>query len=293
MRYDFLIIWGHGLEYKEEIINSLAANSAFEIIKVIQHKVTDIESFVRSVYSCDYAPFEHLKAKTLYLLDKPAEVLIVFFKNYDPQEDFRGEGEFRHVESKTLRDFKQTIRDKFNPQINGVRSEEHVIHTSDNEAQVEFMLRFLGYNQGIQHLQSGGNIIFPFPYHLPQFHKATIKLVDFDKLFCNFFKKNGTSIEKVHGLVQESPHYQFLLGKQSQYQEYLEQFWGKELTDYYSSTKFEDLSNKFSYLEPPYQMHYVVVTYDDNMKHYTIVDGLHRASIALFQGYSSIIVCLI
>lgn len=289
MRYDFILVWGHGLEYTDIILDMLNQNPTFEVVKVLARKIDDINVFVRNVYSCDYAPFEHLENKTRYLLRTIPEVRIIFLKNLDPQEDYRGEGDFRHIESKTLRDFKESVRKQFNPRLQEVITEDHVIHASDSEHQVDFMLHFLGYPDGVNYLKHIPNRFLSAPYHLPTFNKFKVKYVSFTKLFCNVIFYEQNKLGKKHVPISDSPQYQFLAGAENVYEEYLHSFVGLELTDYYSLKKFKELSINFEYLKAPHQVDYIIVHQEVDGE-YTIVDGLHRAAILLHQGYQEVIV---
>ena len=73
------------------------------------------------MYAYDYAPFWHLKDKSKYLMGTKNEVCFIFIKNNHPNIDFYGEKNFRHLESKTIKAFKEMIRDKYNSYENGIR----------------------------------------------------------------------------------------------------------------------------------------------------------------------------
>ena len=66
-RYDYLLIWGHGLQYKNEIVNEIESNPNFKIEYFIYHEPKSIKKLVNEIYSYDYAPVFHLKGKTKYL----------------------------------------------------------------------------------------------------------------------------------------------------------------------------------------------------------------------------------
>ena len=153
-RMDCILIWGHGLEKFNDILNDIGANKNFKILKIQKHKPKSMRLFVKEMYSYDYAPFWHLKAKTKYLLKTEQEVCFIFIKNLDPNEDYFGENLFRHKESLTLKVFKEELRDKYSPYENGERTHNHVIHATDSEAQTEHMLKYLGYEDGVNVLET-------------------------------------------------------------------------------------------------------------------------------------------
>ena len=50
-RYDFFLIWGHGLKYKDEIVELIANEDNFEIVTMIRHQVENIKTFVKKSLS--------------------------------------------------------------------------------------------------------------------------------------------------------------------------------------------------------------------------------------------------
>ena len=164
-RIDSILIWGHGIEYFNDILNDIRANKNFEIQKIQKHRPKSMKSFVKEMYSYDYAPFWHLKAKTKYLLKTPQEVCFIFIKNLNPNEDFLDEGSFRHKESLTLKKFKEELRDKYNPYENDKRTHNHVIHATDSQEQTEHMLYYLGYEEGVDLFESENSFV-DLPYYL-------------------------------------------------------------------------------------------------------------------------------
>ena len=114
-RYDCIVVWGHGQEYLPKIIKEIRTNESFEIVHLHKHKVTNIKKLVYQIYSFDYAPLFHLKAKVKYLESTPPVVNFIFIKNKDAQEEYFGTGDFRHKESLRIKHFKGLIRERFNP----------------------------------------------------------------------------------------------------------------------------------------------------------------------------------
>ena len=148
-RYDYFLIWGHGLPHQEQILEMIQADPALKIIDIRPFRPRDLPRFVNEIYSCDYAPREHLKAKTEYLLTLPInDVVVIFVLNTDVQEVMRGEGAFRHPECDRIKRIKDAIRNRFNPRVDGKRSEWHVVHASDSEAQTSRLFRYLQFVGG-------------------------------------------------------------------------------------------------------------------------------------------------
>ena len=135
---DYILIWGHGLVYKDNIIDVIEAQANLKILKILFYKPRKISDLVKTICSYDYAPFRHLKGKTRYLKSTPNKTLFIFVDNIKPDNDYLGEGKFRHLESMTFKALKEEIRNAYNPRCNSKRTEEHVIHISDHCCPVNF-----------------------------------------------------------------------------------------------------------------------------------------------------------
>ena len=136
MRYDYFIIWN--TPHTEEIINLV--DCEFKIIFEKEIIINDMDKFVMDVYACDTVPFEHLIAKSRYLLKAEKKAYFLLVENHNPRETIVGDGAFRHVQCLTIVDFKTKVRRKFNPE-----PEHHVIHGSDYESQVKYLLKYLKF----------------------------------------------------------------------------------------------------------------------------------------------------
>jgi hypothetical protein len=292
MRYDYFLIWGNGLKYKNEIINEIQIDSNFQIVKIVHHNPKSIKKLIKVIYSYDYAPFWHLKSKTKYLKKTVPEVEFIFVKNINPREDYFGEGTFRHIESQTLKRLKETIRNKYNQRKNDRRTENHVIHASDNEGQTDYILKYLGYKEGLNYLKHESNKILSLKYYLPDFLNFTITTVDINQLYCNILKGNRDSFSIKRVSIADTPQFKSLSEKTDIYYRYLETFLGGPLTDNYSLDNFINLSKNFCYLEGNYSRDYILVKRIDSIR-YLILDGIHRASNLLYRGQKKVIVAII
>lgn len=288
-KYDYILIWGHGLKYKDEIIELIANRKDFEIIKILFHQPTKIENLVKAIYSFDYAPFEHLKAKTKYLLNTTNNVLFIFLKNNNPEVDYFGTGAFRHPESTTLKILKEEIRNKYNPYLNGIRTEDHIIHASDNESQTHYILKYLGYSSGVKSILSNSTLI-KAPYHLGKIKQFHLRMIDIESIYCTILHGDIYSLKKKYVKISETPHFKTLQNKSDDYQKYLNEFQGYYLTDYYSQNKFINLENTFKYLESPFTNNYIIVKIIENK--FIIQDGVHRACILKKRNIKKIIVAI-
>jgi hypothetical protein len=149
MRYDFFIIWGNGLKHTYEIVDII--RSRFKIVFEKGISFQDTEKFIRGVYGCDKAPIAHLIAKSRYLHKAEKRAYFILVENPNPKPRLTRTGE----QCDNIQEVKILIRNKFNPKfadtgrriapLNRGVSHEHVIHASDYESQVFYVLDYLGF----------------------------------------------------------------------------------------------------------------------------------------------------
>ena len=264
--------------------------SQFKILMIHDYRAKNISRFVKEIYSYDYAPFKHLKKKTRYLLRTSRNVTFIFFENNNPQEYYDGDGAFRHLESKTLKQFKNVIRDAFNERKKDRRTEKHVIHASDNQQQTDYILKYLGFPDGVNMFLNEG--LIKVPCHIRDINEFTLESVEIDKLLYNQivkkgFKRKRTALKK----ISDMPHYKALNGEFGEYEKYYQTFRGRYLKDPHSKESLIQLSKEFEYLKKPHETAYILVkkSGDD----YIILDGSHRVAILKHRGEKEIIVAIV
>ena len=289
-RYDFFLIWGHGLQHKEVIIQTIKNTPNFRIVRIMDHSPKSIRKFVQEVYSFDYAPFKHLKKKTKYLLKTPRQVLLIFVKNEDTQEILLGKKSYMHVECANVKALKEEIRNKLNPRKkDGTRSEHHVIHATDNEMQTSKMIQHLGFGSGINAFGSPSLVLKSAPYHLRKIKAFTLQKVKTEKLHTSqVINEPEKKASKGAIPIKSSLHFKFLQGEQTEYIHYYQKNRGKALKDAHFPDDFRNLSDNFTYLGADNETDYIIVS-QDSESHYRIKDGSHRASILASKGVESIL----
>ena len=207
MRIDCIIIWGHGLKYFDDILREIREKKSFKVLRIQRYKPKNLKKFVKEVYSYDYAPFWHLKAKTKYLLKTEQEVCFIFIKNLDPNEDYFGKNLFRHKESLTLKVFKEELRDKYNPYENGEKTHNHVVHATDSQEQTNHILRYLGYKEGVKLFDKPAKIV-GMPYYLKGYSKFYFTVLKVEDILCNVI--DGESWDNFSSKsveIEQSPQY--------------------------------------------------------------------------------------
>lgn len=289
-RFDYFIIWGHGLKYKEEIIEIIRNNPHLEILAIKKHNPKSIEKLVKAVYSYDYAPFKHLRNKTKYLMSTEPSVLFIFIRNTNPREIYaQGNPLFRHKECILIKSIKEEIRDRFNERKGDRRTEDHVAHASDSQSQTDYILKYLGYKEGVDKLKNMPNALLSASYHLSRFDKFTLKEVTLSEVYCSI-----ATGPKSHKLctIQETPHYRFLTGDAKQYEAYrimFERF--PSMMDDHFPALYKKFASSFEYLKDPYATSYIL-TKEISPGKYQVIDGVHRIGILAYREIDNCIVAV-
>jgi len=282
-RYDFFIIWGNGLQYTDEILNIIRKEENIQIIRIEHLYIKKMHRFVRELYGCDTVPIHHLRAKIKYLFHVRNEILILFVINHSPEEAFVGRGAFRKEQCQYINRIKWKIREKYNPKRNGIRTEEHIIHASDYEEQVDYTLKLIGYSDGIEFFEKD-NERLPFfkPYHIKRPASYTFKKISISNLYVSILKgdpfKGHNSVTTELLPIVQSPHYKEILGGDD-YKNYYNRYKYIFLLDDHYPEKIDELrklgSDQIEKFPP------VAVI---NMGNYfRVLDGAHRLAAALYH----------
>ena len=295
-RYDFFTIWGNGLSYTNEILDILRNEDSLEIIRIEKRTVKNMKKFVLDLYGCDTVPIWHLRAKLKYLFRVKSEILVVFVKNYNPQEIPAGQGAFRKVQCQYINQIKIRIRNQYNPRhadknfqikpLDKGVSHEHVIHASDYEEQVDYFLKMLGYKNGIHYLH-GDNAKLPFkkPYYLKTPGTYTYKTIMIEKLRASILAdSDSTGVVHLMKKIPETPHYRSLNQGTDDYRKYLDKFKYTLLTPDYSWEDFKKL-NELD-IDRIKSFDRIIVKRESG--YYRILDGIHRAAVSLTHNLNTI-----
>lgn len=296
-RYDYFLIWGHGLPYQKEIIATIRNCAQFRIVMIAKHRARSIRRLVRTIYSYDYAPFEHLRSKTKYLLKTGADVLFIFLHNRDCREAYVGEGAFRHIECEYVKKIKEELRDKWNPRTKeGRRTEDHIVHASDNQPQVDYILKYLGHPKGTDMFREIPNPVIAAPYYSPKFEAFRVKRIRMSEIYgliITKLTKRAATLE--HVKLEDTPHFVAATGNEEPYRAYYDEFGASHALDMDTSVAIEKLtalSNRLVYLEEPYATSYVFVR-PKGPDQYLIIDGLHRTAILKSRGVNDLPVAIL
>jgi len=255
-----------------------------------------MKKFVFGMYACDAVPIEHLQVKLRYLFDVPSEVVIIFVKNLFPQEVLVGKGAFRKVQCQYIKRIKIKIRNRYNPRHpdktfrippleRGV-THEHVIHTSDYEEQVDYVLKLLGHSEGIRLLESNdSDLPFCKPYHLPRPKKYTMRNIALEDVRASIrSRKNTQEIRRLPTKIQDTPHYLALCNGEDVYKDYVQNNRYKYPKDDHNWEKLSRMSKydemQISAFDP--------ILVARSKGYYLILDGVHRAAVAKYRGLKQV-----
>lgn len=281
MRLDFAIIWGHGMQYIDDILGILRQYKGLELVWFQKYSPPDFNKFVSQVYGLDTVPLEHLMAKNEYLKDVGRDVYIMLIRNHRPQPVMVGTGKFRHEQCMLMNKFKWHVRERFNPVRNGERTEEHIIHCSDYETQTEQFMATMGLGHKYDWTLSKTSEVPWTPYYIDKFNDFVIKEYDVDKLFANVL--TDTNVKECRPLKQ-SPHYKYVVGDREEYINYWNKYKGTKLTEDHTPSKFDGLVNWLT-LDKYKEMNKVVIISGG-----IIIDGVHRAAVLASQNEDKIVV---
>jgi hypothetical protein len=280
LRYDYILIWGNGLKHVGGIANIIRNDENFNIVRIKKVPIGNMAKFVKDVYACDTTPWEHLEAKCRYLLKAPPQAVFILMTNQQPDEHIKGPTR-PHIECRKMVAMKIRIRNAYNPRYanrakrkaplaKGV-SHKHCVHGSDYEAQVEHVLKVVGWQPLAYYKRNDGCEYF-FPYHLDA---ANYSLVD-RKL--NDLRAHIKGRGKV--AITDTPHYQYARGNKRPYQAYFKKHFGVGLCEDHFPAAFDKLLREFrvNYVRPDGRKSHIIVRGNN------ILDGVHRAAIMKARG---------
>lgn len=269
MRLDYFVIFPNGYDHINEILDILRKYKDLELLYFRKYYPYDFIEFIERLYSTDAVPWQHIKGKTEYLKGIGKDVYVGLIRNNKPEEVMVGEGEYKHIQCMLINRFKWEVREKFNPRINGERSEQHIIHTSDFESQTYDFWKTLPFHT-IEAITSKSNPITEAPFHLEKFGRYDLEKANLEDLIV----AQATKDSNIELPVKESIFYKYAMGDKQPYIDYWNEMKGEKLCFDNSPGAFDKLINEFD-LE---KVGNIFV-----MKG-TIQDGNHRVAVLLSKG---------
>jgi hypothetical protein len=274
--YNSIIIWGHGIEYMDNIINSLKDNIDCDILNIKKIAVVNINDFINNCYKLEMINKNHIIAKTNYLKKVEPNVIHVLIKNYGVKYKTYGSGSFKVISDENIVNWKWKIREKFNPKQENFKKEplskgishNHVIHLTDTTEECNELCKYC-----LNKLPNNFENVFKYNIYIPWHLSVKIKNITVDKINIDDIKVNVINIGKTK--IIDSPVYQYIIGNKEPYIKYWNNNKGNKLQDDHSPKTFDKLINTFK----PEQYNYndknlIIIT-----PNLIVIDGHHRISI--------------
>jgi len=281
--YNSIIIWGHGIEYMDDIIDSLRNNIDCDILNIKQISVNNINDFIKNCYKLEMINKNHIVAKTNYLKKVKPNVIHILIKNYGVKYKKYGSGTFEVISDENLVNWKWKIREKFNPKQKNFRrkplsrgiSHNHVIHLTDTTEECNELSKYC-LNNLPNYFENKFKIVY-IPWHLSDRKKITI-----NKKNINDIKVKVIGAGKVN--IIDSPVYQYVIGNKTPYINYWNKNKGKKLQDVHTPKNFDNLINTFKPDKYNYNDKNLIIVTSDLI----VLDGHHRISILKHAGINNI-----
>jgi hypothetical protein len=287
----YFIIWNNGFKYLKEILSIIRDHPSLKITRIFK-KVIQLNNFIKHIYKLDKSSYQHIEAKSKYLNSIKPEIFIIFVK--DLNTIYKTKPNSNQAYSYNERFIKWHIRLLYNPRTDNRKSlditndlidkvsiqqnwpdyitHNHVIHSSDIEEETKLIIDYFGLEEDVFDLT--GNKYFNY--------KKEIKEINTNKLLVN--TTYGDDLD-----VKTTPHYKYLLGDIEQYDEYILETLGIIITFDNLSGAYDKLIKKFDYgkiiQDEP---NYIICRYNEKLKKYTVLDGVHRLSILVFNKVNPI-----
>jgi len=283
-RLDCIVIWSHGIQVEDAIVDVLVASN-IQPLAFFRRAPRNLRNTLRIVYAEDYAPRYHLRSKLRYLRALPTEHLVVLVKNSEPANEVCGSGRFRHVTSAKLNQVKWAVRSEFNPRNEAGITHDHVIHATDSEYQACSLMEKLGlqnYYAYYTHPSLG-----KFPPWVPCTDVSTLRRISLDALSIGTLYGSRWKYETMNCTVSRSVQFRALRGDWDAYSAYVSTFRGTAIKAYHSKARFISIAENAKTQPDFFDLNPIIVT-RTSTKDYRVLDGAHRAAIALQLGHKEI-----
>ncbi len=285
-RTDCFVVWNHGLKYLDDIYDFISNSQHIKIILTKYIKVNNIKKFIQELYKFDNSPLHHIKNKTKYLSDlKKHDVYCIFVRNYAVNEVWTNN---KQLECLSIKKIKNELRELFNPRVDSKITHNHIIHGTNTEKEVEYLLKRINFKtETIKSIINYDDNILSLDYNLKYNKNFILKKIKISNLYGseilkeNKFKKKLLPIKET--IINRS--YQ----NKEKYQDYIYKNKFSEVRQYYSYLKFNKLKQKIK-LDNFKSKSFIVVKKLENEK-YIILDGLHRSIIHMNENKKYILAC--
>jgi hypothetical protein len=291
--YQYFIIWNHGFEHLEKIMDIIRQHPSLKITRVFKKKI-NLNDFIKNIYKLDKSSYQHIEDKSKYLQSIKPQVFIIFVKDIDTIYKAKPNTVHKYSYHETY--VKWHIRLLFNPRIenkdinitpklienvsiqrnwpNNI-THNHVIHSSDIEEETLLMIDYFKLDN-VFNLK--GN----------SYPQNNVKEIHIDDLLVNTTYKDNIN-------VKETPHYKYLLGNyKNEYNKYIMDHFGTIITYDNLSGAYDELINNFEYgkiVED--KPSYIVCTFNTDINKYVVLDGVHRLSILVNKNIDKVLAYIV
>ena len=264
----------------------------FDVFRIISVPSSSLRRVLSTAYPFNILQSRHIYMKTRYLRNHSLnnEITILIARTPHLKSSLVNSSIKSHyLENTYVKHHKNIIRDLYNTKFtSGENTHDHVIHATDNEDDVLDILKqfdWLFFYKLISSRKCPNDI-----YNLLSLEDGadTLNLstqttrleVDPDTLStfkCRIFEGPRHNPFNKLTNIRRTPHYRFLLGYTDEYNQYIMRYLGTGLKSLYSVDKYTTLINTYDAIKSA-----PILIKSSN--HVCIVDGLHRASISLFNS---------
>ena len=286
--YNSIIIWGHGIEYMDDIIDSLRNNIDCDILNIREVRVNNMDDFINNCYKLEMINKNHIAAKTNYLKKVKPNIIHILIKNYGVKYKKYGSGSFEVITDENLVNWKWKIRERFNPRQKNFKrkplsegiTHNHVIHLTDTSEECNELSKYC-LNKLPSYFENKFNVV-NIPWYISDKRKITIDIKNI-----NDIKVNVIDMGKVN--IIDSPLYQYVIGNKTAYINYWNKNKGGKIQNDHSPKNFDKLINTFDYNKYNYNDKNLILVTSDLI----VLDGHHRISILKHVGFNNIKVAIL
>ena len=277
--YNSIIVWGHGLEYILDILNTINNSINCTILNIKRGNINNYENFIKNIYKLEMVNSNHIFNKTQYLKSVKNEYFHILIKNYGSNIKEYGEGTFKVWADVNLVNLKWKLREMYNPKFKDSNlqpsknlspgiSHNHIIHVTDSNEECLNVTKFLLNRKHDEFEDKIINSLF-FPWHIPISKNIQIKKINIDKLTIRLANEHNN-----YKLI-ESPHYKYICNDKIPYINYYSKYMGIYLQDNHTPQQFDKLIENFNPNTYNSEENRLIII---NNK-FLVLDGLHRLSI--------------
>jgi len=283
-RLDCIVIWNHGIQFEDAIVEMLVA-SGIQPRAFFRRAPRNLRKTLRIVYADDYAPRYHLRSKLRYLRALPTEHLVILAGNSEPTNEVCGSGRFRHLTSTKLNQVKWMVRSEFNPRNETGITHDHVIHATDSEHQACSLMKNLGFSDYYWFYRNSSSGMLP-PW-VPGTEASTLRRISLGKLSIGKLYGSRWKFKTTDCTVSRSVQFRALQGDWDAYSAHVSRFRGTAIKAYHAKARFISMAAN-ARTQPDFLARNPIIVTRSSTGDYRVLDGAHRAAIALQLGYEEI-----